>query len=103
MYDRACVACGAKRLDCYEPREMADPTCPCGGTFTRVWLPNTRVAAIDDSWPGGKFFEHLSHRGETFYSKSEYKRYLQASGQMEFVRHQGAPGSDKSRHTSRWI
>lgn len=103
MYDRRCPSCGLTVLDRYEARETPDPPCDCGGALVRTWLPNTRVGAIDDSWPGGKYFEHLSHRGETFYSKSDYRRFLKASGQMEFVRHQGKPGSDKHPDTSRWV
>jgi hypothetical protein len=68
----------------------------------RVWL-GTAAHVVDDSWPGGKYFEHLSHAGETFYSRSEYKRFLQATGQIEMVKHRGAPGSDRSKHTSRWV
>ena len=68
----------------------------------RVWL-GTSAHVVDDSWPGGKHFEHLSHKGETFYSRSEYKRFLQATGQMEYTRHVGKQGSDKSPHTSRWV
>lgn len=57
----------------------------------------------DDSFPGGQYFEHVSHTGETFYSKTELKSFLKATGQMEYVRHVGEQGSDKSKHTSRWI
>lgn len=103
MYDRKCPDCGALLVDCYERRDTPDPSCDCGGRLSRVWLPNTRVGAIDDSWPNGQYFEHVSHTGETFYSRSELKRYLRATGQMEYVRHQPKPGSDKSPHTSRWI
>ena len=102
LYDRRCTGCGLTRLDCVERHDADAPVCVCGSLMERVWL-GTGAHVVDDTWPGGKFFEHLSHRGETFYSKSEYKRFLQATGQIEYVRHQGKPGSDKSPHTSRWV
>lgn len=104
MYDRRCAGCGATRRDCYEPVAAADGTpCACGGLLERVWLPQAGPTVIDDTWPGGRYFEHVSHTGETFYSRSELKRFLAATGQLEYVRHQGTPGSDKSPHTSRWV
>lgn len=103
MFDRRCEACEKIVYDRFEQREVPDPVCECGGTLKRVWLPTANVGVIDDTWPGGKYFEHLSHKGETFYSRSEYKRFLAATGQMEFTRHVGKPGSDKSDATSRWV
>jgi hypothetical protein len=38
-----------------------------------------------------------------FTSRTEKRRYLKETGQIEFVRHVGKPGSDKSPHTTRWI
>lgn len=102
MYDRKCDACGLIQMDCYEIVAAPDRVCRCGGTLHRVWL-GSAAHVVDDSWPGGKFFEHVSHTGETFYSRTELKRYLQATGQMPYVRHQGTQGSDKSPHTSRWV
>lgn len=101
MYDRQCPSCGVVR-EAFERYDAPDPVCVCGGTMRRVWLGKAS-AVIDDSWPGGKYFEHVSHTGETFYSKGEFKRYLQQTGQMEYVRHQGKPGSDKHPDTTRWV
>lgn len=36
-------------------------------------------------------------------SKSEMARDAAAHGWTNYVRHIGAPGSDKSKHTSRWV
>lgn len=47
--------------------------------------------------------ENLSHEPIRFRSRSEKRAYMKATGQSEFVRHVGEPGSDKSRHTTRWI
>lgn len=102
LFDRKCESCGTVRFDCLESSQAENPICACGGTMTRVWIGKA-PAAIDDSFIGGKYFEHVSHTGETFYSKGELKRFLKATGQMEYVRHQGKPGSDKHPDTTRWI
>jgi putative FmdB family regulatory protein len=36
-----------------------------------------------DDWGNGKFFEHLSARGETFYSRRAFKQYLRLHGLRE--------------------
>ena len=56
----------------------------------------------DVTWPGGKTFENLADQPVTFYSKSEYTRYLKTHRIEEFVRHVPVPGSDKSPHTTSW-
>ena len=38
-----------------------------------------------------------------FTSRAERARYLKEHGLIEFVRHVGTPGSDKSPHTTRWV
>lgn len=70
------------------------PWCPHG-------IPSLQVQ--DDTWVGGKTFENLAEKPVTFYNRGDYKAYLNNTGQREFVRHVGAPGSDKSKHTQRWI
>jgi hypothetical protein len=47
--------------------------------------------------------ENVSHEPVHFRSRAEKKRYLKEHGLIEFVRHVGEQGSDKSKHTSRWI
>lgn len=102
MYDRKCEHCGTVRFDCWESIKADTPTCECGGAMPRVWLSKGALV-VDDSWPGGRTFEHLAHEPQTFYSRSELNRFLKATNQMEFVRHVGEQGSDKSRHTTRWV
>jgi hypothetical protein len=64
------------------------------------WVSRGRGA--DVTWPGGRTFENLANEPQTFYSKTEYTRYLRTHGIEEFVRHQPVPGSDKSPHTTSW-
>lgn len=62
----------------------------------------TSNAVESVTWPGGKTFENLANEPQTFYSRSEYRRYLQTHGIEEFVRHVPVPGSDTSPHTTSW-
>lgn len=101
IYDRVC-ACGWKRADCYEPRahELACPE--CGAATVREWT--ARVSAHgDDKFIGGLTLENLGHHPVTVYSRSELKREMDKRGLQPFVRHVGEQGSDRSKHTSRWI
>jgi hypothetical protein len=101
IYDRACD-CGWKRADCYEPISH-ECTCPkCGALTYREW---TCTAAIhgDDKFIGGVTIENLGHEPVTVYSRSELKREMDARGLEPMVRHQPEQGSDKSKHTSRWV
>lgn len=58
---------------------------------------------VGDEFPGGKTFYNLGHEPVTVYSKSELNREMAKRGLVPFVRHVGEQGSDKSKHTSRWV
>ena len=107
MFDRRCdnEACGHTRLDCFEHATCEAPACPqCGSPMSRVWLMGVRtVNVIGDEIPGGMTLENMGHEPVTVYSKTELKREMAARGLVPFVRHQGAPGSDKSKHTVKWV
>lgn len=68
--------------------------CPHGGAMIG--------RGADVTWPGGKTFENLANEPVTFYSKSEYQKYLRTHHIEECVRHVPVPGSDKSPHTTSW-
>lgn len=107
LYDRRCddEACGYTRADCFEHMHAPTPACPtCGGPMSRVWLMGVRtVNVIGDEIPGGMTLENLGHEPVTVYSHSELKREMDARGLRSFVRHQPEQGSDKSKHTTRWV
>lgn len=105
MYDRICHGCGKQHIDCLEPVNFTAPPCPqCGGTMERAWLPSMRsVGVIDDSIPGGMWIENLGNTWRKFYSKSDIARAAKEQGLEPFVRHVGTPGSDKNKHTTRWV
>ena len=106
IYDRRCTVCAWTAVDVIEPVTPPAPVvCPDGHATERVWLTGSRSAAVhgDDRFIGGVTFENIGHAPVTVHSRSELKRHLDAEGIKPFVRHVGAPGSDKSKHTTRWI
>lgn len=63
---------------------------------------------IADDIPGGLLVRHGLCDPETgaprrYYSKSEMAREAKARGLVNYVRHVGSKGSDKSKTTSRWV
>lgn len=84
-------------------------TCPdCGGEiqigswpFCRGGHAPATVSVIGDEID--EWCEHLTHEPMHFRSRAEKRRMIKATGSMEFVRHVGAPGSDKSPHTQRFL
>jgi DNA-directed RNA polymerase subunit RPC12/RpoP len=107
MYDRACPRCSYRLIDSWEPVKKPNIECPeCGAWTERVWLsapPNV----IGDDIPGCIDIRHgLCHEDGTpqrFYSKSEIRREAERRGFVNRVEHKGSRGSDKSKHTTRWI
>jgi hypothetical protein len=47
--------------------------------------------------------EHFSHVPERFRSRERMRQRMRELKLMPFVRHVGEQGSDKSKHTQRWI
>ena len=102
MFDYRCTVCA----HVFEGFEWAhEKICCkiCGASTEHIWLAGNSPAVIDDSIPGGMTIENLGPRPQTFYSKSDFKRAQDAAGLKPYVRHLGEPGSDKSKHTTRWI
>ena len=80
-----------------------NPPCPkCGEDTERLWI-GSAAAVQDDTIIGGMTIENLAPDPITFYSKSEYKRYLKEHGFINKVRHVGTQDGDRSPHTTRWI
>lgn len=54
------------------------------------------VPAVQDWGNGGqgRYFEHLSKRGETFYDRASYRRYLKNHGLTEWAPKRGMPGQE---------
>lgn len=82
--------------DCGIPMQIGDwPFCPHG--------PARNYTIVPDSIPGGVVIENLSSTPKRYYSRSEIKLACEVAGVKPMVRHVGAPGSDKSPYTTRWV
>ena len=104
IFDRKCRECAWKRDDNYEPSNFQAPLCPeCGAPTERVWTSHAASIHGDDKFIGGLTLENLSHEPVTVYSRSELKREMDKRGLQPMVRHVGEQGSDRSKHTQRWV
>ena len=106
MYDRRCGTCEHVRRDCWEPITMHDKViCDCGGTLERVYLPTGRGQVIGDECD--VYVKHgICHDDGTpkrYTSKKDMREAAAKKGLVNHVEHIGAKGSDKSKHTSRWV
>jgi putative FmdB family regulatory protein len=100
MYDFQCPSCQWEGEGfCHASQERQCEQ--CGATLERVFRQHT-PAVIADDIPGGMVIENADKVPHTFYSKSEYRRFLKERGLMTRVEHRGVHGSDKSPHTTRW-
>lgn len=104
MFDRLCDQCSAEKFDVLEPSVTPDPVCACGGRLRRAWLSKPPAAIGDecDVWiKHGLCNEDGSPR--RYRHKSEIAFEAKARGMMNYVRHVGTKGGDKSKHTTRWF
>lgn len=107
MYDRRCPACEAVMIDCWEPIMAPDVPCKeCGKPTERTWFTHP-ASVIADEIPGGVEIRHglCNEDGSPrrYYSKSEIAAEAKRRGLTQAVRHTPEQGSDKSRHTTRWV
>jgi hypothetical protein len=91
---------------------LSEDRCPdCGFLFPAPGLfwyrcPHPPLGTFNvqrDEIPGGQVIENLSPTPQRFYSKSAIKRAAEAKGLVQVVRHAPERGTDKSKHTQRWI
>jgi hypothetical protein len=109
MYDRACTFCPKEMIDCWEPISAPEVACPdCGSATARTWLQKP-ASVISDEIPGGLEIRHglCNEDGSPrkYYSKSEIAAEAKRRGMVNLVEHKTDPrsGSDKNRHTTRWV
>ena len=105
MYDRGCIACDHQMIDCWEPiTSSAVPCAKCGEPTERVWLQRSSGVIGDEC---DVLIEHglcyADGSPRRFRSKAEIVRVAKEEGLVQWVEHKGEKGSDKSRHTSRWV
>ena len=64
---------------------------------------NVGARYFQDQVPGGLVVENLAATPLTFDSHSAKRAYMKRHGIREHVQHLGEQGSDKNRHTQRWV
>jgi hypothetical protein len=107
MFDRGCPRCGEQLIDCFEPVEAPEVLCPeCKVPTKRIWI-GKGAAVIQDSIEGGVLIHHgicnPDGSPRRFDSHSEIARAAKERGLVNYVEHVGERGSDRSKHTVRWI
>ena len=108
IYDRQC-ANNHTVYDTYEKLNTPDPACAeCGEALKRVLLPGRTGGVIQDSIEGGIWIKHGLCDPETgeprkYYSHTEIKAEAKRRGLVNHVEHVSEPGSDRSRHTTKWV
>lgn len=100
MFDVACTNGHQDEQFAWRVSEFR-PCATCGAEVVRLLLPS-RVSVRADTIPGGMVVENLAPQPITFESHSAHRQYLREHGIRPAVQHIGEPGSDKSRHTTRW-
>lgn len=120
--DVECLDCGAQYLDVYIDLEVEAPIsidpdsqvqrgniCDCGSRVTRMQTrPGTTASVHGDDIPGGLDIKHgLCHPDGTprrFYSKSDIRKAAkEANLTWGAIEHVPDRGSDKNRHTQKWV
>lgn len=107
MYDIECTQCKQQQVDVYEPIDAPVVSCACGGQMVRApWLSAKSSSHVQsdecDIWvKHGICNPDGSPRHYT--SKARMKREAEKRGLMNYVVHTPPPGSDRSKHTVRWI
>lgn len=85
LYDFTCSRCGSEIVDRYlalkDFTETMTEFCDCCKKETDFILRIVPPATHD--WGQGRFFEHLSAKGETFFDKRSYHNYMKENGLSE--------------------
>jgi hypothetical protein len=105
MYDRRCDTCSTVHPDCWEPISCETPACSCGGTLERVYLPTGRGQVLGDECDVWVKHGICNDDGtpKRYTSKKDMREAAEKKGMVNHVEHIPARGSDKSRHTVRWV
>jgi putative FmdB family regulatory protein len=107
LYDWQCPSCGWE--DERFAKADASLSCPtCEATAVKVWKSKASNTISDEriggvSCTNGLTIENVGHEPQTFYSRSEYNRYLTENYIRPAVRHAPGKESDRSQHTTRWV
>lgn len=109
LVDARCPKCGHISIDVFlQTADQPYPDCPtCQMPMERVYLPNSTGHVHGDEIPGGILIKnglcHADGSPRRFYSHSEIRKEAERRGLVNVVEHAPPRGSDKSRHTTRWV
>lgn len=108
LYDRLCDSCAFRRDDAYEQSSTPDYSCKCGGMMKRIPMtsnPGAMGRAIGDECDVTMRHGLCNPDGtpRRYTSKTEMRREAEKRGLSNYVVHNTEPGTDKSKHTQRWI
>jgi hypothetical protein len=82
------------------------PPCHCGAATDILWSGRA-AGVVDDSIPGGVFIRHglcwPDGTPRRYDSHTEMRAEAKRRGFTNHVEHIGERGSDKSKHTVRWV
>jgi putative FmdB family regulatory protein len=98
LYDLKCNGCEREWVRYSKVDDRTRPCEECGGDVTQLFKA---PAVISVDIRHGLCNEDGSPR--RFYSKSEIAKEAAKRGLVNLVRHVPERGSDKSKHTSRWV
>lgn len=103
VYDFKCDTCGDEQTDVYIAAVTKTVPCAkCGGICEHLWRPSGVISDECDVWIKNGIC-NADGSPRHYYFKSEMKAEADRRGLSNIVRHQGEKGSDKSKHTSRWV
>ena len=102
IYDFVCHACNTAEERLVWSRELREQHCACGRLMDPAFTGRAPTM-IRDSIRGGQVIENLGPHPKRYFSRTEIRDEMRARGVEQKVRHVGEPGSDKSKHTTRWI
>lgn len=106
MYDRRCNGCEKIVRDNWEPVSKGDVPCDtCSGALERVLLPTNRGQVIGDECDVWVKHGICNDDGtpKRYTSKKDMREAAAKKGLVNHVEHIPGRGSDKSKHTSRWV
>lgn len=102
VYERQCSVCPWSTDFALERWQDRDGICPaCGARTDRVFRGRS-PAVIPDTFARPVVDDMMTKQTQVFHSRSERNAAMKRHGVTEHVRHAPVPGTDKSKHTTRW-
>lgn len=105
LYDVKCSKCDKEWVRYSKVDDRKNPCETCGSEIELLFKAANSV--VGDAIPGGIEIRHgICNEDGTprvYYSKSEMRKEAERRGLVNLVRHVPEKGSDKSKHTTKWV